>query len=207
MKRWIVAAGAVLATIAASAVVAPAAQAGIDTPRVFGSRDASGTGRCWIDGITGQTEITVTGNPGDTFVFVNNQCGAATVLMAGNVVTGAKAIANGGRATYTLLSTPGTGTMLVQTPFGDLGVNIVVTTAPVTTPAPEFHDAIQQVGVPASGDCADVRPSVGHYPGFPFGGWSKSWAYWINDGKGGPVCTREIYYDTGLGEWRYVGQQ
>ncbi len=33
---------------------------------------------------------------------------------------------------------------------------------------------------------------MGHYPGAPFGGWSKSWAEWINDGKGGAVCTREL---------------
>ena len=48
------------------------------------------------------------------------------------------------------------------------------------------------MGVPASGSCADVPSPVGHYPGFPFGGWSKSWAQWINDGTGGPVCTREV---------------
>ena len=40
MKRWIVAVGAVLATIAAAAVVAPPAQAGIDNPYVWAFKPA-----------------------------------------------------------------------------------------------------------------------------------------------------------------------
>lgn len=69
-------------------------------------------------------------------------------------------------------------------------LTVSVVTEPV--PAPQAHDYLQQVGVPASGSCADVPTWVGHLPGFPVGGWSKSWALWINDGKGGPVCTREV---------------
>ena len=59
-------------------------------------------------------------------------------------------------------------------------------------PEPTIHDYLQQVGVPASGDCADVPADVGHYPGFPIGGWSKSWAMWINDGKGGTASAIRI---------------
>jgi hypothetical protein len=208
MKRWIVAAVAALATASATAIVAPAANAGIDQSHVW----ANSTGRCYVGSPlhpneTTLREITVTGNPGDSFVFVNIGCGDSKVLLSGGVLTGAGSIGNGKRATYTLASTPGTGTMLLQSPLGNVAVNVVVTATPVTTPVADIHDTIQQVGVPASGDCADVHPSVGHFPGFPYGGWSKSWAYWINSGKGGPVCTREIYYDYGLSEWRYVGQQ
>ena len=94
---------------------------------------------------------------------------------------------------------PGKGSAGVS--FATLGVHTitvcpaeVVTVNIVAEPvaAPAVHDDIQQVGVPASGDCADVDPAVGHYVGAPIGGWSKSWAWWINDGKGGPVCTREL---------------
>ena len=208
MKRWIVAVGAVLATIAAAAVVAPPAQAGIDNPYVWAFKPAGDV--CQLEATnvsTPQREITVTGNPGDSFRLLNSQCGAANVLLSGGVVTGPRSLANGASATYTLAATPGSGTLLLLAPLGTVAINIVVTAVPVATPVIDTHDTIQQVGVPTSGDCADVRPSVGHYPGFPVGGWSKSWAYWINDGKGGPVCTREIYYDAGLGEWRYVGQQ
>lgn len=69
-------------------------------------------------------------------------------------------------------------------------LTVSIVAEPVAAPPP--HDYFQQVGVPASGDCAKVSPTVGHWPGFPIGGWSKSWAAWINDGRGGPVCTREV---------------
>jgi hypothetical protein len=32
-------------------------------------------------------------------------------------------------------------------------------------------------------------------------GWSASWAQWPNDGGGGFVCNRVIYWDTRLGQW------
>ena len=207
MKRWIVAAGAALATIAATAIVAPASQAGIDNPYVFAFRPS---GVCQVDtnnDPTARREVTVTGNPGDSFRFLNSQCGTANVLLSGGVVTGPLTIVNGKSATYTLAATPGSGTLLLLAPLGTVAINIVVTAVPVTTPVVDVHDTIQQVGVPASGDCADVSPTVGHFADFPIGGWTKSWAMWIYNGTGGPVCTREIYYDGGLGEWRYVGQQ
>lgn len=70
--------------------------------------------------------------------------------------------------------------------------NLTVSVVSEPVEAPPAHDYLQQVGVPASGNCADVPTSVGHFRGYPIGGWSKSWAWWINDGRGGPVCTREI---------------
>ena len=98
------------------------------------------------------------------------------------------------------VTVPGKGSTGVS--FPTLGVHtievcpqgLIVTVSIVAEPvdAPAVHDDIQQVGVPVSGDCVDVDPAVGHYVGAPIGGWSKSWAWWINDGKGGPVCTREL---------------
>ena len=69
-------------------------------------------------------------------------------------------------------------------------ITVSVVTEPVE--APPAHDYFQQVGVPASGSCADVPAWVGHWSGYPIGGWSKSWAQWINGGRGGSVCTREV---------------
>ena len=72
-----------------------------------------------------------------------------------------------------------------------------------STPQPIV--GLQQVGVPASGDCADVPASVGHDQGFPIGGWSKTWANWINNGTGGPVCTRTVEeIPNGPGTYRLV---
>ena len=43
-------------------------------------------------------------------------------------------------------------------------------------------------------DCRRVPRArlAGHAVGYPIGGWSKSWAYWIYNGTGGPVCTRTV---------------
>ena len=87
------------------------------------------------------------------------------------------------------LSTLGTYQSDAALNFG-CALSISVVSEPVDPP--EAHDYIQQVGVPLSGDCSDVPNYVGHLPGFPIGGWSKSWALWPNDGLGGPVCTREV---------------
>ena len=96
------------------------------------------------------------------------------------------ATARPGTATF---STIGTYTLVSAWAF-NCSLTVAVVSEPVEAPAP--HDYFQQVGVPASGNCADVPNTVGHWPGFPIGGWSKSWAKWINDGAGGPVCVREV---------------
>lgn len=77
-------------------------------------------------------------------------------------------------------------------PSRSFGCNLTVSVVSEPVEAPPAHDYFQQVGVPASGSCADVPTWAGHWPGFPIGGWSKSWAWWIYDGRGGPVCHREV---------------
>ncbi len=32
-------------------------------------------------------------------------------------------------------------------------------------------------------------------------GWAAGWAEWPNDGRGGPVCNRETYWDINSGAW------
>ena len=32
-------------------------------------------------------------------------------------------------------------------------------------------------------------------------GWTAGWAEWPNDGRGGPVCNRETYFDSTSGAW------
>ena len=76
---------------------------------------------------------------------------------------------------------------------GGASIPLTVTNDPIAPPPPPIPViGLQQVGVPASGDCADVPVTVGHDQGYPIGGWSKSWAYWIYNGTGGPVCTRTV---------------
>jgi len=204
MKNWVVAVAGVLATMTAVAVAAPAAQAGIDTPRVLLGNVG---GRCALS--NGADQITITGNPGDSFRVANLGCGPVTAPRTGDI-SGPGSIADYTSAVFTLGSSIGTGTVVINpdrtkttVPFV-IRVNIVST--PIVTPVEPAHDYLQQVGVPATGSCADVPHDAGHLTGFPYGGWSKSWAQWINGGRGGAVCTREIYYDYGLESWRYIGQ-
>lgn len=117
-------------------------------------------------------------------------------------------IKDGDSRTLTL-GTIGSGTIpfLVYGPYPNRTISVTVVDPAVEVVVPRvmlLHDEFQQVGVPASGSCANVPSPVGHYPGFPFGGWSTSWAQWINGGTGGPVCTRELYFDQNAGEWEIL---
>lgn len=159
-------------------------------------------------------DTSVRGNPGDPIVL-HNDCQGTVFLSpawtAGVIVEDWNGAASAqipfpGNRTLTM-GTIGSGTISFITPGGNrtLSVTVVDPASEVVVPRVMLlHDEFQQVGVPASGNCADVPSPVGHYPGFPFGGWSKSWAQWINNGAGGPVCTRELYFDQNAGEWEIL---
>ncbi len=205
MKRNAIAGAIFAGIVIAVGAMAPGASAGIDTPRVL---VGNVNGACAVS--SGADEITITGNPGDSFRVFNLGCGPVTTPSTGNL-TGPGSIPQFGSATYTLGSSVGSGTLVINpdrtvttVPFV-IRVNIVST--PITTPRPVMHDYLQQVGLPRSGSCSDVAHDAGHFDGFPYGGWSASWAQWINNGRGGPICTREIYFDANRAEWRYVGQR
>lgn len=134
-------------------------------------------------------------NPGSRFTLHNGLGGTYAFLVATPTSIGSGTysdyqlgIGPGGDATFTAPPTVGT---YEAGPVGACPqATLIVTNDVIETPA--AHDYFQHVGVPASGSCADVPPWVGHWPGFPIGGWSKSWAQWIYDGRGGPVCVREV---------------
>lgn len=161
-------------------------------------------------------DSSVRGNPGDSIVL-HNDCGGLVVpspaWTVGVIVQDwngpASQQINAGDSRTLTMGTVGSGTIPFLVYGGNPNTTITVT---VVDPAVEvvvprvivLPDEFQQVGVPASGSCADVPSPVGHYPGFPFGGWSKSWAQWINNGAGGPVCTRELYFDQNASEWEIL---
>ena len=81
--------------------------------------------------------------------------------------------------------------------------NVLAFSAQFTSNAPSGAappDWLQQVGVPASGNCADVDDEALNRGGASSGGWGRSWAQWMNDGLGGAVCTRSLMY-VGGGRW------
>jgi YVTN family beta-propeller protein len=69
-------------------------------------------------------------------------------------------------------------------------------------PSPEnFPTApVQQFGVPAGStvsDCAALAPDHVSEPGIASlreVGWSLSWAEWVDNGAGGPICSRQPYF-------------
>jgi hypothetical protein len=176
-----------LAALAVSLVVpitmAEPASAGADPTVVSWSRVATADPNVFT--CSPSTRV-VRANPGSSVTLHNNCIGSSFIINPGG---GRVRIDYLGQATISAPLALGTYT-IDATSLAIPSVTLVVTDSPINEPF--AHDEFQQVGVPASGDCVDVDPITGHYPGYPIGGWSKSWAQWINDGTGGPVCTREV---------------
>ena len=136
-------------------------------------------------------------NPGSTFTVHAGTATTATFQIQGQ---SSVTVGPNQSASMTAPSAVGSYNFYIAVPNAEATTvidTLTVTNAPVapahadgSTPQPIV--GLQQVGVPASGDCADVPASVGHDQGFPIGGWSKTWANWINNGTGGPVCTRTV---------------
>ncbi len=146
-------------------------------------------------------------NPGDTFTVHNGTsfAGLFQIQKDGVGVSGTVTVASDNAASMTAPSALGSYTIQF-TGGSDPAMSLTVTNDPITpAPLPVPIIGLQQVGVPASGDCADVPVTVGHDQGFPIGGWSKSWANWINHGAGGAVCTRTVEeIPNGPGTYRLV---
>lgn len=90
-------------------------------------------------------------------------------------------------------------------PWGAGGLDLVFATyvspasvAAVAGPTPA--DVLQQVGLPKSGSCADVNDSKLNWAAVNSGGWTPSWAQWANDGSGGAICGRTLFYEPS-GRW------
>ena len=152
----------------------------------------------------------IVANPGSTFTVH-----AGTATTATFQIQGQSSVTVGPNQSASMTAPSAVGSydffILVPAAFtSSVVLSLTVTNAPVapahadgSTPQPIV--GLQQVGVPASGDCADVPVTVGHDQGFPIGGWSKTWANWINNGTGGPVCTRTVEeIPNGPGTYRLV---
>ena len=60
---------------------------------------------------------------------------------------------------------------------------------------------IQQFAKSPSMTCDEAQPEGLNWSGAPSGGWGESWAQWPNDGRGGEVCVRTLFYNTSTGKW------
>jgi hypothetical protein len=70
-------------------------------------------------------------------------------------------------------------------------------TTSLSTPSPIF----QQFGKPTTGACDAAAPATLNWSGVASGGWGESWAQWMNNGRGGAVCTRTLVYSTNQSKW------
>jgi hypothetical protein len=145
------------------------------------------------------SDTSVEGNPSQTLIVINGCPNPWYFKDWGSVLQDdwngmASAQLNPGSSRTFTFGSVGSGSIAdVYSRYPSVSVTVHNPTVKVVTYPPFVgHDWIQQVGVPASGSCGDVPSTVGHWVGAPIGGWSLSWASWINDGQGGPVCTREL---------------
>lgn len=81
-------------------------------------------------------------------------------------------------------------------------------TVTVANPAPQpteeisgMQPLLQQVGMPVTGDCTNVEDSHLAWGTGLSGGWTRSWAGWVNADAGGPVCSRSFVFDVNLQRW------
>ena len=62
-------------------------------------------------------------------------------------------------------------------------------------------DVLQSVALPATGDCIGIDDKNLNWAGATSGGWSASWAQWMNTGKGGAVCNRFLAFNPTTNNW------
>jgi hypothetical protein len=91
-----------------------------------------------------------------------------------------------------------TGAAIPDVPFVSLssGSSSAGTGADQSPPS-----ALQEFGRPRAGTCDAAQPDGLNWAGVPSGGWANSWSWWINDGTGGPVCSRMLVYSNAQAKW------
>ncbi len=167
---------------------------------------------------TGNVVTTITGVAAD-FVLIDNQC-AGGGLSAPNAIT-VEWVGTSGGVTNGTQTVPQSGSY--NLPVGTVSTltfkdssSLTRSTITVTSgggggggggassgstssssPAPIF----QQFGIPATGSCAAAAPESLNWSGVASGGWSESWAQWMNGGNGGAVCSRSLVYSAAQGRW------
>lgn len=68
-------------------------------------------------------------------------------------------------------------------------------------PQPKPPDVLQQVGATGDDPCSTLDAAALNVGGAEPGGWGRSWAQWVNDGRGGAVCTRTLTYSSDTGHY------
>ena len=213
-NRWLVSVAAFAAALVPVVALAPSASA-VDA--TFGCRTA-GTNTTFFSATYGQTyTFTIeTDRPAGTsegcrqkFLYNEDQL-TYTATEDGQPFSlqyGVPVALNPGSTYEVSVTVPssGTGNLLSLSLNNDTGplhgdvIRILLPGTDLGGSGPP--NVLQQTGVPSSGQCADVDDSDARFLGYA-GGWSKTWAAWINQDTGGEVCTRTLTYQAGPGVWR-----
>ena len=60
---------------------------------------------------------------------------------------------------------------------------------------------LQQIPRLPGDDCSTVDQPELNWSGVSGRGWAPSWSWWMNEGQGGPVCTRTLEYSRSESMW------
>ena len=129
--------------------------------------------------------------PGSTICFRYSGSNTSGQNLANVVMVNADPASSPSVFVVYQIQTTGTGTGSCSTQ---------ATTAGATAVNHGPGEVLQQVPRPATGCAAFDAPTL-NWAGVAPGGWSDSWARWINNGNGGPVCTRTLTYSTSRDQW------
>lgn len=91
----------------------------------------------------------------------------------------------------------GTVATISDVPFLSLSASSTSGSAADHLPRP----LLQQFGRPLTGTCNAAASATLNWAGVSGSGWGESWSEWINDGRGGEVCTRTLVYSNSLRRW------
>lgn len=155
-------------------------------------------------GIPGGSSVTGVG--GDT-ITISGLSGITSVNVAMSGVTGASSTNASPQEVYTI-----TGSGPAYITFTAVGGNCAGQSITLSinggSPSSGGSDSleappalIQQFGKPGQGTCDAAQPADLDWSGVASGGWSESWAEWMNGGLGGAVCTRTLTYRPRLSAW------
>lgn len=205
MNRSIISVTSVSALIAATAIVsavpAHAASTNLSVNCNAGASYSVGLSPSSITGALANDTIVITGMGGinDVNVTLSGVTGPSTISSGSLPATFTITSSSPSYITFTVVASAGNNCNgLIKT----LSINggdpsSSSSSAQSSTPAP----IIQQFGKPRTGTCDAAAPQSLNWSGVASGGWSETWGEWMNDGKGGAVCTRTLVYSTAQSRW------
>lgn len=83
-------------------------------------------------------------------------------------------------------------------------IAVGVSTLAINSAHANGRPVLQQLPMPASGNCADVVVPTGvNLSGVDGTGWTRQWGAWENAGRGGFVCGRTLVLNSSTGRYQF----